>query len=152
MQMKAVLLLVAVSCLAQQKDNGLGTWLFVPEKSTYESGPAPKESKRQWVAKGDTVQFLHDGRSADGKVFHTEFTAKYDNRAVPFIGGTLYNSVALKVINPNVVEQTFFLDGKVTVRASRTISADGKSMTIDSRGQKPDGSKFRNLLVYRRLN
>jgi hypothetical protein len=150
--MRHLLLIATLFAFAQPKDNGLGTWVFVPEKSTYESGPAPKESKRQWVAKGDSVQFLHDGVNAEGKPFHTEFTAKYDGKFVPFIGGTLYDSVALKSKSPNLVEQTFALKGKVTVNATREISKDGQTMTIDSRGTKPDGTKFRNLLVYRRVH
>ena len=33
---------------------------------------------------------------------------------------------------------------------AHTISKDGKRMTIDSRGTKPDGTSFRNLLIYER--
>jgi hypothetical protein len=144
-------LLLPLMLFAETKDLGLGTWVFVPEKSTYESGPAPKESKRQWIAKGDAVQFLHDGVNADGKPFHTEFTVKYDGKPAPFVGGTLYDAVSLQLKSPNVVEQTFTLQGNVTVRATRTISKDGKTMTIDSRGERKDGTKFKNLLVYRRV-
>jgi hypothetical protein len=39
----------------------------------------------------------------------------------------------------------------VTVEASRKISPDGKRMTIDSRGTLPSGKKFRNLLIYERV-
>lgn len=149
--MHRLLLVIALLAVAQPKDLGLGTWVFVPEKSTYESGPAPKESKRQWIAKGDAVQFLHDGVNAEGKPFHTEFTVKYDGKAAPFVGGTLYDAVALQLKSPHVVEQTFTLQGKVTVRATRTISKDGKTMTIDSRGVRKDGTPFKNILVYRRV-
>ena len=131
---------------AAVEDRGQGTWKFVPAESRYESAPAPKESKRQWIADGDGVKFLHDGVSAEGKPFHTEFRAGYDGRFVPFVGGTLYDSVALFWKNPRRVDQVFTLKGKVTVRARRTISADGKRMTIDSRGKG-----FRNLLIYERL-
>lgn len=153
--MLRLLLVTALFAVAQPKDLGLGTWVFVPEKSTYESGPAPKESKRQWIAKGDkvdTVQFLHDGENAEGKPFHTEFTVKYDGKPAPFVGGTLYDAVALQLKSPHVVEQTFTLQGKVTVRATRTISKDGKTMTIDSRGARKDGTLFKNILVYRRVD
>jgi len=146
------LLLIALAISAEVKDLGLGTWRFAPEESKYESGPAPKESKRQWIAKGDAVQFLHDGISADGKPFHTEFTATYDGKPAPFLGGTLYDSVALQLKSPHVVEQVFTLQRTVTVRATRTISKDGKTMTIDSRGERKDGTKFKNLLVYRRVS
>jgi hypothetical protein len=132
------------------EDRGIGVWEFVLEKSTYESGPAPKQSQRQWIADGDWVRFVHDGVGADGKKFHTEFRAKYDGKPVPFVGGTRYDAVALKLVSPNVVEQTFTLQGKVTVEATRTIAADGRTMTIVARGKNEDGRPFRNVLIYRR--
>ena len=133
------------------QDLGHGTWRFIPAESTYESAPAPKESRRQWIPDGEGVKFIHDGTSAEGKPFHTEFRAAYDGKPVPFIGGTLYDSVALFSKGPRKVEQVFTLKGKVTVKAVRTISKDGKKMTIDSRGSRADGTKFKNILVYERL-
>ena len=133
------------------QDLGHGTWRFIPAESTYQSAPAPKESKRQWIPDGDGVKFLHDGINADGKPFHTEFRAAYDRKPVPFVGGTLYDAVALFSKGPRKVEQVFTLKGKVTVKAVRTISKDGKKMTIDSRGSRADGTKFKNILVYERL-
>jgi hypothetical protein len=131
---------------AAVEDLGQGTWRFVAAESRYESAPAPKESKRQWIADGDGVKFIHDGVNAEGKPFHTEFRAKYDGKFVPFVGGTLYDSVALFWKNSRRVDQVFTMKGQVTVKATRTISKDGKKMTIDSRGKG-----FRNLLVYERL-
>ncbi len=92
------------------------------------------------------MKFIHDGVNAEGKPFHTEFRAKYDGKFVPFVGGTLYDSVALFWKNSRRVDQVFTMKGQVTVKATRTISKDGKKMTIDSRGKG-----FRNLLVYERL-
>jgi Tol biopolymer transport system component len=146
------LFLTAGGLLAQPPlDRGIGKWRFLKEASTYESGPGPKESRRQWVKDGDQVKFLHDGTSMDGKPFHTEFIAKYDGKQYPFQGGTLYNSVALFLRSADRVDQVFQLDGKVTVEATRTISPDGKRMTIDSHGALPSGKRFRNLLIYERV-
>lgn len=143
-----LLLLSLLSLLASVEDRGLGKWQFVAAESRYESGPAPRESTRQWIAAGENrVRFVHDGVSADGKQFHTEFTASYDGKPYPFQGGTRYDEVALQQKDASTVEQIFTLKGVVTVRATRTISPDGKRMVIDARGEG-----FRNHLVYRRVN
>lgn len=140
-------LLLLFAAAPPVQDLGQGTWQFLPEASRYESAPAPKESRRQWIPDGDCVRFVHDGINAAGKPFHTEFRACYDGRFVPFTGGTLYDSVALRWKNPRRVDQVFTMKGKVTVRATRTISPDGKRMTIDARGKG-----FRNLIVYQRIS
>ena len=149
--MRFLLLLAPLLLVAQIEDRAIGTWRFVPKDSTYQSAPAPRSSTRQWVKDGARVKFIHDGVGADGKPFHTEFSAAYDNKLNPVTGGTLYDSVALTQRNPNRVDQTFTMKGKITVKAIRTISKDGKRMTIESRGKKSDGTIFRNLLVYERV-
>jgi hypothetical protein len=59
-------------------DRGLGTWRYIKEQSSYESGPGPGQSQRRWVAAGDgAVTFKHDYTTADGEEAHVEFTAKY---------------------------------------------------------------------------
>ena len=45
--------------------------------------------------------------------------------------------MAIRWINPDVVEQTFQLDGKTTVQATRTVSLDGQTLTIDTGGTLP---------------
>ncbi len=149
--MRFLLLLAPLLLVAQIEDRAIGTWRFVPKDSTYQSAPGPRSSTRQWVKDGARVKFIHDGVGADGKPFHTEFSAAYDNKLNPVTGGTLYDSVALTQRNPNRVDQTFTMKGKITVKAIRTISKDGKRMTIESRGKKSDGTIFRNLLVYERV-
>jgi hypothetical protein len=143
-----LLLLSFLALSASVEDRGLGKWQFVAAESRYESGPAPRESTRQWIAAGgNRVRFVHDGISADGKRFHTEFTAGYDGNPYPIQGGARYDEVALHWKDASTVEQVFTLKGVVTVRATRTISPDGKRMVIEARG---DG--FHNHLVYRRID
>lgn len=126
-------------------DRGQGTWRFLPSESHYESAPAPQKSERRWIPDGEGVRFLHDGINASGKPFHTEFRANYDGKPVPFTGGTLYDSVAIFWRNPRKVDQVFTMKGVVTVRATRTISKDGRRMTIHARGKG-----FHNKLIYER--
>lgn len=132
------------------EDSALGTWRFNPAQSTYESGPAPRESRRVWERTGEKVRFIHTGVSHDGKAFKTQFTAAYDGRDYPVEGSSLYNTVSLKLISSQKVEQTFRKSGVVTVEAVREVSADGMQMTIIARGTNAKGRMFKNTLIYKR--
>lgn len=142
--------LLALFLFAAVEDLGVGTWHFNAAASTYESASAPRQSKRVWSKRGDKVHFFHTGTSAEGKPFQTEFIAAYDGKDYPFAGGSLYNTVALNLVDAHNVDQTFKKDGRVTVTARRTISPDGKRMTIVAVGATNDGRKFKNVLVYDR--
>lgn len=145
-----MLALILLWNAAAIEDAALATWRFNSTQSTYESGPAPRESTRVWERTGEKVRFVHTGISHDGKAFQTQFTAAYDGRDYPVEGSSLYNTVAMKLIDSHKVEQTFRKNGVVTVEAVREVSADGMRLTIIARGKNAQGQKFKNTLVYER--
>ena len=136
-------------------DRAVGTWRYQPELSTYQSGPGPAVSQRRWISSADgdgAVTFVHDFTTQAGDAVTLEFTAKYDGRQYPFRGSELYNTVALHWVSETEVRQVFQLDGKTTVEATRTVSPDGRRLTIDTGGTLPTtGQVFRNLIVYERV-
>jgi len=144
----ALLLLLAFA--SPTDDAAIGRWRFDSTASTYESGPAPRESRRIWEVVGNKMHFLHTGISASGAPFRTEFTAAFDGNDYPVEGGSLYDTVSLKMINPNAVEQVFKKKGKTTVTAHRTVSPDKKRLTIVATGTNAQGKPFKNVLVYTR--
>lgn len=147
----SIFCLLALHAFAQaDRDQAIGAWRFDSAASTYESGPAPRESTRVFARSGDKIRFLHTGIAADGQPFRTEYTAAYDGRDYPVTGSTRYDTVSQKMIDARTVELTFRLRGEITVTARRVISPDGKQMTVLAEGKNPDGSPFRNVLVYRR--
>jgi len=55
-------------------------------------------------------------------------------------------------VSEDEVRQVFQLDGRTTVEATRTVSADGQRLTIDTAGTIPSSGKaFRNLIIYERV-
>lgn len=143
-----IVLLLLLAVANPSDDAAIGQWRFDPAASTYESGPAPRQSRRTWEIAGDKVHFLHTGIGASGAAFRTEFTAAFDEKDYPVNGGSLYDSVSLKMVNPNVVEQIFKKNGKTTVTARRTVSPDKKRLTIIATGTNAQGKSFKNVLVY----
>jgi hypothetical protein len=143
--------LVMLNALAQpDRDAAVGTWRFDAAASKYESGPAPRDSTRVFERAGDKIRFLHTGVAANGQPFRTEYTAGYDGKDYPVRGSSRYDTVSQKMMDPNNVDLVFRLRGEVTVTTRRTISPDGKRMTVVAEGANPDGRRFRNILVYLR--
>jgi hypothetical protein len=132
------------------RDAAVGTWRFDAAASTYESGPAPRESTRVFEVAGDRIRFVHTGISANGQPFRTEYTAGYDGADYPVEGSARYDTVSQKMIDSHNIDLVFRLKGEVTVITRRTISADGQRMTVVAEGANPDGKRFRNVLIYKR--
>jgi hypothetical protein len=143
--------LAALTAFAQvERDAAIGTWRFDAAASTYESGPAPRESTRVFERAGDKIRFIHTGIGANGQPFRTEYTAGYDGAEYPVKGSSRYNTVSQKLIDRNHVNLVFRLKGRITVTSQRTISRDGTGMRIVADGTNPDGKRFRNVLIYKR--
>ena len=56
--------------------------------------------------------------------------------------------ISLKRVNANTVETTYKLKGKVTVVNVRTVSADGKTVTVTTKGTNAAGQKVDNNLIF----
>lgn len=70
---------------------------------------------------------------ADGTYSCTSCDPAYkvaaDGAPHPVTGASYYDSVAVKVVNPNTVEITRYRGGKAFAHVTETVSADGKSYT-----------------------
>ena len=146
----AVLSVSLVLAAQTERDAAVGAWRFVASESTYESGPAPRESTRVFERDGDRIRFIHTGVGVNGQTFRTEYSAGYDGANYPVSGSGRYDTVSQKMIDARTVDLTFRLRGEVTVSARRTVSADGQVLRIEAKGTNPDGKAFRNILVYRK--
>ena len=59
----------------------------------------------------------------------------------------LADSITEKQINPNTAEKKA---GKVTVSARRTVSKDGKTLTVHEKGTDEAGTKLDDTLIYKK--
>ena len=133
-----------------QSDPAIGSWKLNVAKSKYAPGPAPKSQVVTISATGKGIRVVAKGVDGDGKAINTEYTASYDGRDYPVLFNLVYDSISLKRIDANTSELERKKGGKVVQSARRTISADGKTMTVSTTGADDHGRKVDNVAVFDR--
>jgi histidinol dehydrogenase len=133
---------------APQADPFAGSFTLNVAKSTYDPGPAPKSGSVTFSTEGAMVKAVIDGVTAAGDKAHWEYAAAFDGKDHPMKGNPDGDTVSLRRISPTSVETTFKLKGKVMVVNVRTLSADGKTMTVTTKGTNAQGQKVNNVQVF----
>ncbi len=133
---KAVLLLAAMSAavLVAADDNPfVGKWKLDPSKSELT---------------GETFTLTDAG---DGAVKYSgggeSFTFTTDGKPSPGLYGRI---VIVKVVNPNTWDRTTRFRGKTLAQTNQTLSDDGKTLTMVTKGTKPNGEAYESTEVYER--
>jgi hypothetical protein len=142
---------LASSALAQAADPQIGTWKLNVAKSTFDPGPAPKSGTTVIEAAGAGAKLIVDQTAADGTTRHWEFTANYDGKDVPIVGNNPdADTVARTRVDANTVTTVSKKAGKVVATQQSTVSADGKTRTVTTKGVNAAGQKINNVAVYDR--
>ena len=142
--------ITAATGARSQAPKGLeGTWRLNVLKSKFSPGPAPKSMTVAYSAVGTTgMRIVVDLVPADGAAQHWEVTAHYDGKDHPVVGNPNADMITMKRIDDRIGESTFKKDGKVTSTNRRTLSADGKTLTITSSGTTADGKPRKDVQVF----
>jgi hypothetical protein len=142
---------VAACATAPAQSNPLvGTWKLNVAKSKYDPGPAPKSLTRTVVAQGEGVKYAFEGVAADGKPISYGFSVNFDGKDNP-INGSIpsgADTISAKRVDPNHFVATLKKGGKEIGISRVTISADGKTTTVDSTGATATGAKAHDVQVY----
>jgi len=142
----AVLFAAAAVCVAAD-DVNMGTWKLDEAKSKIGAG-APKNTTVVYEAAGDSVKVTVDGVGADGKPSHNEWTGKFDGKDYPLTGDPTADTRSYKQIDPRTLELTNKKGGKVVVSGKITVSADGKTRTVSTKGVDANGKKVATTAFY----
>jgi len=142
----AILFAAAAVCVAADNVH-LGTWKLDEAKSKISAG-APKNTTVVYEAAGDSVKVIVDGVGADGKPSHNEWTGKFDGKDYPLTGDPTADTRSYKQIDPSTLELTNKKSGKVIVSGKITVSADGKTRTVSTKGMDTNGKKVATTAVY----
>src|SRR5437016_1161347 len=125
----------------------MGTWKLNEGKSKLAPGLG-KNITVVYAEMKDKMKVTVDGVDKDGKPTHSVWVGKADGKAYPVKGNLPYNSVAYKVVNDRTNDITAMKDGKIGWSGRITVSADGKSRTVNITGTDAKGKKFNGKAVY----
>jgi hypothetical protein len=140
---------LATGARAQAPKGLEGTWKLNPAQSKFSPGPAPKSMTVSYSVVGtDGMKIVVDLAPAEGTAQHWESTSHYDGKEYPIKGNPNADMISVKRIDDRTGESTFKKDGKVTSTNRRTLSADGKTLTITSSGTTAEGKPRKDVQVF----
>jgi hypothetical protein len=156
--MKHVLAIVAIALLSlagstalQAQTNPLvGTWKLNLAKSKFDPGPAPKSLTRTVEAQGEGVKYKFEGMAADGKALSYSFAVQFDGKDNAISGSMPAgaDSISAKRTAANHYMATLKKGDKVIGTSNVSISADGKTTTVEAMGTSSTGAKTHDVQVY----
>jgi len=135
---------------ADAPDPLVGTWQLNREKSAFAPGPGPKGQMRIYAHSGDTEKLTARGVGPDGKPTLVQYAARYDGKDYPITGSAGGEQISLRRIDALTTESTEKHAGKVTIVATRTVSPDGKTLTVIHKGTAPSGQVLNLRMVFDR--
>jgi hypothetical protein len=149
-----------------QPNEALGTWKLNIAKSKWSPGPAPAalfSDLRRWEKRNDgfTVVTI-SGTDGNGNPTIQQMTYKIDGKDYPnyttlslaefSATGAKPGTTTLKVVDEYTVAiQTKDAKGVPGIPILRSVSKDGKTVTMTTRGKNPQGVAVENILVYERV-
>ena len=133
---------------ADAKDPSVGTWTLNVAKSKYSPGRAPKSITRTYSqnAQGTTVKV--EGVAADGSPISEQSTYKYDGKDYPFTGSSSFDTLSVQPGDARNVTFTLKKQGKVIGTGTRTVSKDGKVLTLSVKLTDAKGTPVESVAVY----
>jgi hypothetical protein len=146
----ALVVVLPSPVFAQIDPRILGTWKLNLAKSIWEPGPPPTSLTVTREQVGDAVKYTIEIVAANGNRKTIVETPKYDGKdyARTGIAATDPDTVALKRLDTNTVEETLKKAGKVFQTARQVVSKDGKVITTTLIGTNVSGQRVRHMLVY----
>jgi hypothetical protein len=140
----------AVSSAAAASDPVVGTWVLNVAKSKFNPGPAPKSQTRTYAATADGLDMTVTGTNADGSAVSQKSSFKYDGKDYAISGAADFDTLSLTKIDDYTVESVQKKAGKAIGKTTRTVSKDGKVLTLTSKGHAASGGMYDNVMVFDR--
>ena len=145
-----VLSLFVLSAVARAADDPLArTWKLNVAKSKFDPGPAPQALTNKYDAAGqNTLKLTQDGVDAKGDKTHAEDTIVFDGKELPMKNFPIADAQMNRRVDANTTERTRTKGGKLVNYLIRSISPDGKTMTMKQIGFNAEGKAFSNIEIF----
>ena len=147
----ALLLLgfVVTAAPAFAADPIVGTWILNVSKSKFSSGAAPKAVTRTYTESAGVYTVDQLITSADGK--EVPYKVQYrEGQDEPISGANGIDSIHATKVSANTWDFVMKSAGKEVGHVHRTVSADGKTLTVHNTGKQPTGGTGDHTLVFDR--
>ena len=128
-------------------DSAVGAWTLNHAKSTF-SGAVPYRRVTKFEVVGDAIKETTYTMSTDKRSVLVEYTARFDGNDYP-ISNSILTTVSLKRVDDQTVERTGKIGGQVVETETRTVSDNGKVLTVATKGNR-DGAEYSSVQVYDR--
>jgi len=129
-------------------DPAIGTWRLNVARSAGSS--LPQSEIRTFATDGDMVVLTFKRVGADGKQTSVQTRYRLDGKDYPITGSRDYDALNARRIAANTVQSTQKLAGKTVGTSTRSVSADGKTMTLTGRRTNAQGQVITTTLIYDR--
>jgi hypothetical protein len=126
-----------------------GTWKQNLSKSKFTPGPGrttPATLQIEGTQRGETITV--NSVDMDGKPVSYSYKGLYDGTPQKISGSPYGDTVSLKRLDATSSEITWTRNGKVTRTSTRTVSKDGKTMTVSAKGTNAKGEQYSSVSVF----
>jgi hypothetical protein len=120
-------------------DPWIGTWVLNIAKTRINPGPKPRSETRSYAVTAEGEHATYDTVEADGKQIQSSSTYKFDGKDAKLVGDPNEDTMALTRTGPRSIASVIKKDGKVVRTATREVSADGKTLTVQFKGTNAKG-------------
>jgi hypothetical protein len=129
-------------------DTVVGMWKLNLAKSTYSPGPAPKSQTRTYAESVQGMSVTIKTTAADGKESTTTTSFKVDGKPYAVTGNPDFDMVSLTPVDSSTTHIIQTKAGATVATGARTVSKDGRTLTVALKGTRANGGKFDEVLVF----
>jgi hypothetical protein len=138
------------STVAQQSDPFVGIWKLNVAKSTFGPGTERKSETRVIESSPTGMKVSVDRTNADNSNQQYNYTTNFDGKPHPITGTAPYgaDSIAVTLGASNTLSFKLTKGGQAVGSGNSVVSADGKTLTLTSKGTDTSGKTVSSISVY----